>query len=142
MDVGTPELGRRHKLKVERGVGVVRIRSTTGTLLERLLFDGMITEEVYNVMDDLLADMFRYGHVRLKAQDLSGHRVRGGNAGQPWEDKACTLNDSLKRISRSLGGEVVDMLYTLLLASDEPLPRKLREKYSCDCHRIYLLIGK
>lgn len=79
IDTGTPELGKRHKLKVERGVGVVRLRNLDGTPLDKLLFQELITPDEYAALDDFYADAFRAGMSPLKARPM--WKIMGGGQG-------------------------------------------------------------
>ena len=128
VDTGTPELSRRHALKLERGMGVVRVRSITGTPIERMLFLGMITEEEYGVLDDLLADMYRCGHVGLKAQNLEGVRVSSnasGDASSKFIELRIQTNHTLRELQRRLGTHCLSLLYELI--SDGPGLSKKRQ---------------
>lgn len=130
IDTGTPELAKRKKLKLERGVGVVRIRSATSTLLDKMLFLNLIGEEEYNVVDDLLADMFRFGHVRLKAFNLQGCRSGLSPAPDTFQDRRCSLQKTLTHLGDHLGPSAVTTLYALHLQDCDEMEGAALEQLS------------
>lgn len=139
IDTGTPELSKRHTLKVERGVGVVRVRSITGTPLERMLFLGLISEEQYGAIDDMLADMFRCGHVALKAQNLDGVRVSRSSdpdASSRLMDVRDGVFRALRKVERNLGNPGVTLLYALLVQESSLEKKRQLERYSSLCRAL------
>lgn len=115
MDPGTTELAKRHTLKVERGVGVVRVRNVDSSPLDKLLHTGKLTPEQYCVLDDLTADMFRAGLVKLKARPL--WQVMGSGSGVNGEDPqaelALEVAATLRYLSMRVGQHAVTVLYDL-----------------------------
>ena len=115
IDTGTPELSKRHTLKVERGIGVVRLRNLTGTPLERMLYLEMISDREFSVLDDFVADMFRAGHLGLKASDPSRVWTKAESGGQEQRSMLLSeVNSMLLRVSRAFGRTYVDSLYAVL----------------------------
>lgn len=142
IDTGTPELARRQKLKAERGVGVVRVRSLTTSSLDRMLYLELISVDEYSAMDDLLADVFRAGLITLKAFDPGKVRISGktqNDAEEPHAtrtDLRSRLSDTMKALERALGPKVRDLLFDLLYSPETIQSQGSMEKLAGEVRRV------
>lgn len=113
-DPGTRELGLRHTLKVERYSAGVRVRNLTGSPLEGLLHAGFLTDQIFGVMDDFLADMYRCGHLGLKSVDYNKVRVSGSTQSDEMPLVYTKVRERLSKINQLLSPAHLHVVYMLL----------------------------
>lgn len=127
VDIGTPELSKRHKLKPERSPTGARVRNLDGTELDRLLHRELISPDEYSIFDDFRADLFRANMIGVKARPMTS--IMGVYTTSPdittREAEALnTVHRAMaamnKACSTAMAAHVVDMIIV-----DRPMPAKL-----------------
>lgn len=105
-------------------MNVVRVRNLTGTPLERMLFLEMITEEEYNILDDMLADMYRMGHMGLRASNTDGTPRGGATNSTAYQELYASVNARLHLVGQKCPPGTVDCLYNALHSHESLENRK------------------
>jgi len=107
-----------------------------------MLYMGMITEKEFGIMDDLMADLFRAGHVGLKASNPFGVRAPASGGGQL--DLALAARSDLARTLASLNAKdhrLLSLVYELLYCSPQLENKTALARASIQVHELVLCLS-
>lgn len=122
MDIGTSELHRRKRTRLEKSrSGTARIRVLDGNEIDKLLWSDKITPEQHSLLTGFQVDAHRAGLLGLRAAPLEA-RVSGAAHDMSDKDALCFLKHvmALRFVTDCLGVKATRLLQGLCL-DDRPV---------------------